>query len=303
MQAGIRGKSMTTDTLIDAISSRVHVIVKTGSGIMICCPFHNDKEPSMYVANGFGHCFSCGKSFSGKTLLKALGINQPLRTIRVEKKRKQIKLNTKDFDVYSKTLQNSYHAIAYIKSRGINDLSIKKWKIGYGRPPFLSYPRFVFPVYDHTNKIVTVSYRKDPQFDECATRIDKQKYVIQPGTHSFLYGLNHVWDKKKIVYCGGIIDAILMNQYDIPAIGAMGENVFAKEWKQLLSNKSIFIMLDNDTVGKKASQMVKDVLGKNSIIVEWWNKSEEKDIADVLCKTKNGYSLIRNMLAELDFFY
>lgn len=26
----------------------------------ILCPFHADRNPSMYVANGFGHCFSCG---------------------------------------------------------------------------------------------------------------------------------------------------------------------------------------------------------------------------------------------------
>jgi hypothetical protein len=38
-----------------------------------CCPFHNDRNPSFFVKNGFGHCFSCGES--GDAIDIAMKIN------------------------------------------------------------------------------------------------------------------------------------------------------------------------------------------------------------------------------------
>ena len=46
----------------DAVSTRKAASfygLKIGRGGMACCPFHNDKHPSMKVDKRF-HCFGCG---------------------------------------------------------------------------------------------------------------------------------------------------------------------------------------------------------------------------------------------------
>ena len=41
--------------------------IRVGRNGMVCCPFHNDRTPSMKVDSRF-YCFGCGASGSGSTL-------------------------------------------------------------------------------------------------------------------------------------------------------------------------------------------------------------------------------------------
>jgi DNA primase len=50
--------------LADLISSYGIAVRHSGSSVMACCPFHNEKTPSFSInpAKGFYHCFGCGES-------------------------------------------------------------------------------------------------------------------------------------------------------------------------------------------------------------------------------------------------
>lgn len=50
--------------LADLISSYGISVRHSGSSVMACCPFHNEKTPSFSInpAKGFYHCFGCGES-------------------------------------------------------------------------------------------------------------------------------------------------------------------------------------------------------------------------------------------------
>ena len=37
-----------------------HYGLKIGRGDMICCPFHNDRTPSMKLNEDYFYCFGCG---------------------------------------------------------------------------------------------------------------------------------------------------------------------------------------------------------------------------------------------------
>ena len=50
--------------LSDLIASYGISLRRSGSGVMACCPFHNEKTPSFHIntSKGFYHCFGCGES-------------------------------------------------------------------------------------------------------------------------------------------------------------------------------------------------------------------------------------------------
>ena len=55
-------------TIFEAVKSTVtprmaaeHFGLNIGRNGMACCPFHNDRHPSLFVADDHYHCFACGE--------------------------------------------------------------------------------------------------------------------------------------------------------------------------------------------------------------------------------------------------
>ena len=48
-------------TLLSALIGRSVKLQKAGREFRACCPFHNEKKPSLYINDdkGFYHCFGC----------------------------------------------------------------------------------------------------------------------------------------------------------------------------------------------------------------------------------------------------
>lgn len=53
--------SVTDDDIEKARSVPLESIVQVPRTKMVHCPFHNDKNPSFWIANGFGYCHSCNE--------------------------------------------------------------------------------------------------------------------------------------------------------------------------------------------------------------------------------------------------
>jgi DNA primase len=231
-------------------------LTKAGSSWKALCPFHNEKSPSFMVSEerGSWHCFGCGKGgdvFSFVMEIEGTGFREALEQLAqkagVELPRTRTNdqgsaINEKKGDLYKilelatkwyeKNLwegKGKEKILPYLRERGLNDESIRKFRLGYAPDgwrnllEFLTkksysieeinktgllveknkedsdihntyYDRFrdriMFPIQDIVGRVVGYSARVAPGGDE-----KNAKYVNTPQTALYdksriLYGLN-----------------------------------------------------------------------------------------------------------------
>ncbi|OQY38117.1 MAG: hypothetical protein B6229_06725 [Spirochaetaceae bacterium 4572_7] len=147
---------------------------KKGNNYMGCCPWHEDKTPSLSVdrTKGLYNCFGCGESgdvFSLVMKMKGLdfkqaslflkGVELPIVTelpkvAELKKELPKVEQSRTDTfkseleasiilmkvrDYYFKELQNSPKALSYLSKRGLQDVTIiKHYNIGYSTGSLVS---------------------------------------------------------------------------------------------------------------------------------------------------------------------
>lgn len=291
---------------------------RTGANILIRCPYHQDEHPSLLVDQKRAYCFSCLANveaidlvcrIEGKTINEVLenGIsNQYIRPPEAQKEKKHTYAppNERYIEHGKRMLAKNKHAMEYLIKRGLTNESIKKWGLGYIKPPTTTFlfPRFAFPCYDEKNNLISVVYRADPRYEPDS----KSKYVIHPNTPATLFGIEKVGSCRSFLYSGGQIDAILLNQYGIPSIGVSGEGTFKIEWaRRLRSLDNLYLILDNDDAGRKATKKILDIM-KNAVALEWPINTEGYDVADLINDKDYGIEgiwwMLKNVGANKDTF-
>jgi DNA primase len=246
-------------------------IERSGSSYRACCPFHNEKTPSFFISPDRGnyYCFGCGAKgdiFSLVEHLEVLDFKGALKfladkagvTLRgvsddgVSKDEKEMvyRVLERATVFFEQQLSLSSEASSYIKNRGVNDESIKAFRIGYALTSWQSlgdalqkegykkevllqaglvkenegrmYDRFrdriMFPITDPSGRVIGFSGRilhDDPQ---------AAKYLNSPETILFkkselLYGIDKAKDairaKGYSVLVEGQLDLILSHQVGI----------------------------------------------------------------------------------------
>jgi len=69
---------ITPEMIVRAREYPIDNLIEVGKNMMALCPFHSDKNPSMYVKNNFYYCFGCGASGDVIDLaMKLWGISFP----------------------------------------------------------------------------------------------------------------------------------------------------------------------------------------------------------------------------------
>lgn len=144
----------TTVDIVTLFSDFGVKLEKKGSNYMGCCPWHDDKTPSLSVdkTKGLYNCFGCGESgdiFNLVMKMKGVDFKQASLYLKghpivlVEQSKKELKIEVvedisgeellervKDF--YFKELQRNNKALDYLEKRGLNDISlIKHYEIGF----------------------------------------------------------------------------------------------------------------------------------------------------------------------------
>lgn len=298
--------------LIGYAKERFSSYVKSGANILVVCPYHADTAPSLLVDPKRAYCFACQKSveaidlvahIEGRTREEVLGsgrhggyisstpIPKPPRTDYERPDEGYVTLGQRALRA-----GHNKRALAYLSDRGISDASITYWKLGYMRVPMskFKYPRFSFPCYDEENRLISIIYRADPRYETS----NRSKYVIHPRTPATIFGVHKLPSYRAFLYSGGQIDAILLNQNGFPALGVSGEGTWKIEWARLLKRHQIYLMLDNDDAGIKATARLLDLV-PNSIPLEWPEGTEGYDAADLLNDPDYGKDAVNWMLANV----
>ena len=137
--------------IVDVIGRRVN-LVKAGRDYKAPCPFHDEKTPSFTVSaqKGFYHCFGCGAHGTAigflmnyeslefvdavEALAEMLGLEVPREAGSRDRRQDGgdlYKLLAEADRIYRGALRKDPRAIAYLKDRGIEGLTAKRFAIGY----------------------------------------------------------------------------------------------------------------------------------------------------------------------------
>ncbi len=256
-------------TIEEVVSSYIK-LDRAGANLKARCPFHNEKTPSFFISTDRGtyYCFGCGASgdiftfveeFEGLDFKGALKLLADRAGVQLEPYSKEAKENKSEkeklYEVmeeatlyFENNLKENKEVLEYLKSRGLNEKSIKDFRVGFSildwrllyshlktkgfsdseiekaglakKPDDASkamYDRFrgriMFPIADSSGRIVAFSGRIF--VDELsATGVSQAKYLNSPETPIFsknavLYGI----DKAK--------ESIRKNNFSILVEGQM----------------------------------------------------------------------------------
>ena len=295
--------------IVDILSKRID-LKKAGKEFKAVCPFHNDKNPSLTISplKGFYHCFSCGAHGTAlgfimeyenlsfveavESLASELGVEVPY-----ENKSNPMKKNNDLFllmDAIQKKFQNNLKnnpkAIQYLKKRGIDGKTAKKYKIGYAEKSWTNildsfgstdsdiksllklgliikkennkgyYDRFrdriIFPIRDNRGRFIGFGGR--------IFEGDQPKYLNSPETPIFhkgmeLYGLYECQKSmraiKKIIVVEGYMDVIGLSQNEVEySVASMGTATTDNHFTRLFRlSDSICFCFDGDQAGYLAA--------------------------------------------------
>jgi len=295
--------------IVDVVGQYIK-LEKAGSNLKAKCPFHNEKTPSFFVspARNSYYCFGCnakgdifsfveqfeGVDFTGA--LKILGekagvqIVYERQDIRDEKSRLHSIMEDATL-FFEENLNKQKKVLEYLKKRGLDDKTIKTWRVGYSPDSWSSlyehlkgkfntdeinkaglikksekggdyYDRFrgriMFPISDNSGRIIAFSGRifKDNE--------NEAKYINSPETQLFskskiLYG----YDKAKFsirklnfsIVVEGQMDILLSHQALFTNTVALSGTALTEEQVGLLKRLSgnVVLAFDSDSAGVASS--------------------------------------------------
>lgn len=279
---------------------------QTGKNYVGLCPFHKEKTPSFIVSPDIQRykCFGCGKSGdifnfvqeienidfveALERLAKVAGVE--LKKVKVNTKYKEIKeINHIATKYYYNALLRDKKAMEYVKGRGINDESIKKFAIGYApKYPKLQeriktsgsfskkaledsglfvvkngqlrdkfFDRIMFPIRSRRGEVIGFTARQN------AGNEYGPKYMNSPETPVFhkSYNLFAQYESRQeirkqdlAIICEGSTDVIAAHQYGVKNIVAPLGTSITKEQLESISRitKNVLFFFDSDEAGQAA---------------------------------------------------
>ncbi|MFA6301136.1 MAG: DNA primase [Candidatus Paceibacterota bacterium] len=276
---------------IEEVVSSYIKLEKVGSNLKAKCPFHNEKTPSFFISpdRGTYYCFGCGakgdiftfvEEFEGLDFRGALKLLADRAGVTLEtfnpkeesEKEKLYRIMEESSLFFEKNLKGNTEVLLYLKNRGLNDESIKNFRIGFVKNDWRElyshltkkgfhenelekaglvkktekgyYDRFrgriMFPMNDSSGRIVAFSGRILVDDEKSA------KYLNSPETPIFnkssvLFGI----DKAK--------ETIRKNNFSILVEGQMD---------LILAHQAGF----KNTVASSGTAMTDSILSKENII-------------------------------------
>ena len=342
--------------IVDVIS-RVVTLKKAGVNYKGICPFHNEKTPSFVVSEQkqIFTCFGCGatgdvigftKRYYNLEFQDAIeklanenGISFSFNKSEVSKDRDRYFELNKDaaryfYSLFSNGKNKGYE---YMKKRGIDDSTLRKFGIGYSDElwdstlnyfkdkvkmedlinlGFIStngekyYDKFrsrvIFPIFNAAGKITGFTGR--------TLNDDKPKYLNSPENIIFqkknnLYGINlaklDIGKEGYAILVEGNMDVISLYQAGIKNVVASCGTALTSNQAKLLKKytKNIVLCYDSDKAGIEASFRGIEVLTSEGLNVKVMHVINGKDPDEYIKEFgKDSYlELIKNALPSTEY--
>ena len=303
--------------IVDVVGDFV-TLKRRVANYVACCPFHNEKTPSFYVSpsKGIYKCFGCGKSGTAvgfimehenlsyvealRYLARKYGIEvkekeESAEDIAARQRSESLLLVSeaagKFFADSLSTEEGRTIGLAYFKSRGLEEETIKKYGLGWaprsrhalldyaksagykeeylvdtglcvkhddGKLSDRFYDRVMFPVHSVSGRVIAFGGR--------TLRTDKTiaKYVNSPETEIYdksrsLYGIyfakNEISRSQKCYLVEGYLDVLSMHQLGITNVVASSGTSLTVPQIRLIKKftENVTIMYDGDSAGIHAA--------------------------------------------------
>ncbi len=249
------------------------------------CPFCHHHKPKMEVnltENKEGrnpwHCWACDvKGTTIYSLFKQLKVEagkytelkslvKTSKSIKYTQVVNSISLPNEFISLIDTNLSEikTRHAMAYLKSRNINQHDILKYNIGYCETGL------------YANMIIIPTYDKDGRLNYFTARsFEKEPYIKyrNPSASRDIIPNEHLinW-RVPIVICEGLFDAIAIKRNAIPLLGKNIQSSLMKKIVTSLVDK-IYIALDKDAM-KQALRFCENLMaeGKEVYLVDMQDK-------------------------------
>lgn len=303
----------------DVISSLASPLVKSGREWRGHCPFHEDKDPSLYVSTEkqVWVCHSCKRGGDIFTFIQELegikyvealyrlaelaGIDtSPYERPLTEAERDALQLR-KDLDVYIRHSMDNLLAKAP-GYRGLDEGTIRLYGVGLTDGPPKTNVWFedlnrkeiwdgsvVYPIRDYTGDLVSLMFR---------TKSGKPKYVrthkdfpLTPRNEVMLYGIDRARPHAlhgQLVLVEGQHDVLALANSGIRNVAGLNGTVFGKEQMELLAGmriEEIVLLLDNDDAGRRRTlEIAKEFAGQEPrlLVANTLNWEDGVDPADAI---------------------
>lgn len=303
-------------TLVEVLEEQGIVLKKSGVRFIAPCPFHGGGErtpPFTVYPNETYYCFVCEVwGDAVKYLVDKVGMAPDAAMDYVgvdyrQPKRKQvIKIRDKSrvwpflyevTEAYHKNLLQTKGALNYLYGRGLSHETIIKYKLGYTDGSVLNL-QFVSDVklaeeygilnekgYEILSHRITIP--NIPESGMCDYIIgrtvinDKIRY-LNIRTPRAIYGLVEAWASPILFVTEGHFDYLVLREWGYPSIVVGGTHMTSIN-VNVLRQRNIVIVPDNDAAGVAAGLSLKTKIGANSMILDY-TSLDVKDIGEAAQK-------------------
>lgn len=221
--------------------------------IKVKCPFHQDSEPSccLNIKKNLFNCPACGKTgnvvhlLAGLTKLPAAQIIVDLAT-RYDLGQNEKSIEISIVEEYHKAIWTHPVLLAELYKRGVTDHLIRKHRFG------VFDGRITIPIFSASGNVV--SLRKYLPGAPSSKKMLNTKGFGTPKPYPI-----EQFKYDKLMLCGGECKAIVAaNQLNPHGIGAgcitKGEQILDEGELALFKGKTVYVCMDVDSAGVKASK-------------------------------------------------
>jgi len=294
--------------VVEVVGRRVP-LKKAGREFKACCPFHDEKTPSFTVSptKGFYHCFGCGAHGTAitflmeydhmsfvdavETLAAMIGVEVPRdESDRPARRYDELfDLNARVARGWQQQLSGHEDAVNYLKKRGIDGATAKRFGIGYAPDGWSAVLDRYGKDTESIERLLSVGLviRKDNgrHYDRFRERLmfpirdargrtigfggrtlgnGEPKYLNSPETVLFhkgreLYGLHEARQAlrniERLVVVEGYMDVVALARHGIDfAVGTLGTATTPEHLNRLFRlTDNVDFCFDGDRAGKQAA--------------------------------------------------
>ncbi len=340
---------------------------KAGRNYKGLCPFHGENTPSFVVSpeKQICHCFGCNKGgdiftfvqdLEGVSFPEALEVLADRAGVQIDKtqmKKTGVSKSIKDeyfkandlacefFEKELHTTSDGKKVIEYLKKRGLNDQTIKDFKIGFAPDSYDSlYPyllekgvhrdvllksglaanknladekiydkyrgRLIFPIWDYLGRIAGFGGR-------ALKKEQMPKYLNSPenpvyNKSQILFGLSHakkaIKEKGDVVLVEGYFDVILPHQIGVKNVVATSGTALTPEHVRLVKRLTdkVVMSFDTDSAGFEATKRSYFLLTEQKLSVKTVIGLSGKDPADFVRANGDLEKVVHDAVDFVSFF-